>query len=126
LEYSDLLIIYFRVILDFADFTMKMGFDLVNVINEKIISLKTHIETPKKDSKPKGPNDEDKNSAENGNRGRVQLPASENCLSDLFESAFKCEEKLQKLIDILCDQAIAPRIDKKIPAPCQSVRVVFP
>jgi hypothetical protein len=49
----------------FVEFRKKLGADQINAINEKIISLKTHLESPKKESKPeesndKGPNDNDR------------------------------------------------------------------
>ena len=57
----------------FVEFRKKLGMDQVNAINEKIILLKTHLETPKKESKPDDLNDTNQNSAGNGNRGRVCL-----------------------------------------------------
>ena len=36
----------------FVEFRKKLGDDQINVINEKIISLKAHLEIPRKKSKP--------------------------------------------------------------------------
>ena len=41
----------------FVEFRKKLGADQINSINEKIISLKTHLESPKKESKPTGSKD---------------------------------------------------------------------
>ena len=94
----------------FVEFRKKLGVDQINAINEKIISLKTHLETPKKESKPTNSNDSDANSAENENRGRViydatacpqdiAYPTDLNLLSD-------AREKSEQLIDMLYDPAI--------------------
>jgi hypothetical protein len=49
----------------FVEFRKKLGADQINAINEKIISLKTHLETPEKESKSGNSDDADQNSAEN-------------------------------------------------------------
>jgi len=105
----------------FVEFRKKLGVDQINAINEKIISLKTHLETPKKESKPTDSNDADENSSENGNRGRViydatacpqdiAYPTDLNLLSD-------AREKSEQLIDMLYDPAIhtkKPRTYRKV------------
>jgi len=94
----------------FVEFRKKLGVDQVNAINEKIISLKTHLETPKEESKPTDPDDADEGSAENRNRGRVifdatacpqdiAYPTDLNLLSD-------AREKSEHLIDMLYDRGI--------------------
>jgi len=94
----------------FVEFRKKLGMDQVNAINEKIILLKTHLETPKKESKPDDLNDTNQNSAGNGNRGRViydatacpqdiAYPTDLNLLSD-------AREKSEHLIDEIYDRSI--------------------
>ena len=104
----------------FVEFRKKLGADQINAINEKIISLKAHLETPKKKSKPDDSN-EDESSAGKGNRGRViydatacpqdiAYPTDLNLLSD-------AREKSEQLIDMLYDPVIhtkKPRTYRKV------------
>jgi hypothetical protein len=94
----------------FVEFRKKLGVDQVNAINEKIVSLKTHLEMPKKGSKPTNSIENGKNSVENENRGRViydatacpqdiAYPTDLNLLSD-------ARKKSEQLIDMLYDPAI--------------------
>jgi IS5 family transposase len=94
----------------FVEFRKKLGADQINAINEKIISLKTHLEMPKNEPKSGDSNDVDQNSADNENRGRViydatacpqdiAYPTDLNLLSD-------AREKSEQLIDILFDSVI--------------------
>jgi len=39
----------------FVEFSKKLGHNGINAINEKIVSLKTHLEAPKKDTKSSDP-----------------------------------------------------------------------
>jgi len=57
----------------FVEFRKKLGVDLVNAINEKIISLKTHLETPKKESKLTDSNDADEHTAQKKNKSRKAI-----------------------------------------------------
>ena len=100
----------------FVEFRKKLGADQINAINEKIISLKAHLETPKPDD-----SSDDESSAGKGNRGRViydatacpqdiAYPTDLNLLSD-------AREKSEQLIDMLYDPAIhtkKPRTYRKI------------
>ena len=105
----------------FVEFRKKLGADQINAINEKIISLKTHLETPKTESKSGNSDDADQNPDENQNRGRViydatacpqdiAYPTDLNLLSD-------AREKSEQLIDTLYDPAIhtkKPRTYRKV------------
>jgi transposase, IS5 family len=92
----------------FVEFKKLLGMDNLNAINEKIVALKTRLETSKNDSKP---SDSDQKPPENNNdsenRGRVifdttafpqdiAYPTDLNLLSD-------GREKSEYLIDILYD-----------------------
>ncbi len=104
----------------FVEFRKKLGADQINAINEKIISLKAHLETPEKESKPDDSND-DQSSGGNGNRGRVIYDATA-CPQDIayptdLDLLSDAREKSEQLIDILYDPAIhtkKPRTYRKV------------
>jgi len=106
----------------FVEFRKRLGMDNLNAINEKIVALKTRLETSKNDSKP---SDSDKKPPENNtgsdNRGRVifdatacpqdiAYPTDLNLLSD-------AREKSEELIDLLYDRSLhkrKPRTYRKV------------
>lgn len=97
----------------FVEFRKKLGADQINAINEKIISLKTTLESPKKESKPEGSNDKGPN--DNDHRGRVIYDATA-CPQDIayptdLDLLSDAREKSEQLIDLLYD----PDIHKKKP-----------
>jgi len=110
----------------FVEFRKRLGLDNLNAINDKIVALKTQLETSKNESKPsdsdKGPTD---NNSENENRGRVifdatacpqdiAYPTDLNLLSD-------AREKSEELIDKLYDPTLhkrKPRTYRKIARKC--------
>ena len=97
----------------FVEFRKKLGADQINAINEKIISLKTHLELSKKESKPSGPKDKD--SIDNDHRGRVIYDATA-CPQDIayptdLDLLSDAREKSEHLIDLLYD----PHVHKKKP-----------
>lgn len=55
----------------FVEFRKKLGVDQINDINEKIISMMAHLETPKSDD-----SNDDEGSKGRGNRGRVIYDAT--------------------------------------------------
>jgi IS5 family transposase len=93
----------------FVEFRKKLGAEQINAINEKILSLKTHLETPKKESKPADSNDVDQSSTD-GNRGRVIYDATA-CPQDIayptdLTLLSDAREKSEQLIDMLYDPAL--------------------
>jgi hypothetical protein len=97
----------------FVESRKKLGADQINAINEKIISLKTHLESPKEESKPAGSNDRDSN--DNDHRGRVIYDATA-CPQDIayptdLDLLSDAREKSEHLIDLLYD----PDVHKKKP-----------
>lgn len=108
----------------FVEFRKKLGADQINAINEKIISLKTHLESSKKGSKQAGPNDkdsDDKDSDDNDHRGRVIYDATA-CPQDIayptdLDLLSDAREKSEHLIDLLYDRDVhkkKPRTYRKI------------
>ncbi len=94
----------------FVEFRKKLGVDQINAINEKIISLKTHLENPKKETKPADSNDVDQSSTDNENRGRVIFDATA-CPQDIafptdLTLLSDAREKSEQLIDMLYDPAV--------------------
>ena len=90
----------------FVEFRKKLGVDQINAINEKIISLKTHLESPKKESKPAESNNND--SHDNDHRGRVIYDATA-CPQDIayptdLDLLSDARKKSEQLIDLLYDQ----------------------
>ena len=98
----------------FVEFRKRLGLDNLNAINDKIVALKTHLETSKNESKPsdsdKGPTD---NTTGTENKGRVifdatacpqdiAYPTDLNVLSD-------AREKSEQLIDKLYDASLHKR-----------------
>jgi transposase, IS5 family len=97
----------------FVEFRKKLGADQINAINEKIISLKTTLESPKTESKPECSNDKGPN--DNDHRGRVIYDATA-CPQDIayptdLDLLSDAREKSEHLIDLLYD----PDIHKKKP-----------
>ena len=97
----------------FVEFRKKLGADQINAINEKIILLKTNLESPKKESKPTESND--KESTDNDHRGRVIYDATA-CPQDIayptdLDLLSDAREKSEHLIDLLYD----PDVHKKKP-----------
>jgi transposase, IS5 family len=106
----------------FVEFRKRLGMDNLNAINEKIVALKTRLETSKNDSKP-GDSDQKPPENNNGseNRGRVifdatacpqdiAYPTDLNLLSD-------AREKSEELIDLLYDRSLhkrKPRTYRKV------------
>lgn len=103
----------------FVEFRKKLGPDQINAINEKIISLKTHLESSKKESKPTESNGKDPN--DNDHRGRVIFDATA-CPQDIayptdLDLLSDAREKSEHLIDLLYDKAVhkkKPRTYRKI------------
>jgi transposase, IS5 family len=103
----------------FVEFRKKLGADQINAINEKIISLKTHLESSKEGSKPAGSNDKDPH--DNGHRGRVIYDATA-CPQDIayptdLDLLSDAREKSEHLIDLLYDRDVhkkKPRTYRKI------------
>ena len=92
----------------FVEFRKKLGVDQINAINEKIISLKTHLESPKKESKLTASNDND--SKDNDHRGRVIYDATA-CPQDIayptdLDLLSDARKKSEQLIDLLYDPAV--------------------
>ena len=100
----------------FVEFRKKLGVDQINDINEKIISLKAHLETPKSDD-----SNDDEDSKGRGNRGRVIYDATA-CPQDIayptdLDLLSDAREKSEHLIDMLYDPTIhitKPRTYRKI------------
>lgn len=110
----------------FVEFRKRLGMDKLNAINEKIVALKTELETTKKDPES---TDTDQNPTDNRpsgeNRGRVifdatacpqdiAYPTDLNLLSD-------AREKTEELIDKLYDASVhkrRPRTYRKIARKC--------
>lgn len=88
----------------FVDFRKRLGMENLNAINERIVSLKTRMESKKKDSEP--PSDQDgSNSGEPENRGRVIFDATA-CPQDIayptdLDLLSEAREKTEQLIDQL-------------------------
>jgi len=103
----------------FVEFRKKLGVDQINAINETIISLKTHLESPKKESKPAESNNND--SHDNDHRGRVIYDATA-CPQDIayptdLDLLSDARKKSEQLIDLLYDPAVhikKPRTYRKI------------
>ena len=97
----------------FVEFRKKLGHNEINAINEKIVSLKTHLEASKKDTKSSDPKEPlDKKNDETGpeNRGRVIFDATA-CPQDIayptdLTLLSNAREKSEQLIDTLYDSAL--------------------
>jgi transposase, IS5 family len=95
----------------FVEFRKNLGMDNLNAINERIVAMKTHMESSKKEDKPSAPEQESTgNTPGSGNKGRVifdatacpqdiAYPTDLNLLSD-------AREKSEQLIDLLYDPAL--------------------
>ena len=98
----------------FVEFRKNLGMDNLNAINERIVAMKTHMESLKKEAKPSVPEheltDKDGNTHELENKGRVifdatacpqdiAYPTDLNLLSD-------AREKSEQLIDLLYNPAL--------------------
>jgi hypothetical protein len=100
----------------FVEFRKKLGVDQINEINEKIISLKAHLEKPKPDDSK-----DNDSSVGTGNRGRVIFDATA-CPQDIayptdLDLLSDAREKSEQLIDMLYDPTIhknKPRTYRKI------------
>lgn len=91
----------------FVEFRKNLGLDVVNAINEKIISLKIHLEGNKK---PKRDDSESDYDNQNNNRGTVIMDATA-CLQDIayptdLNLLNDSREKSEYLIDILYDKEL--------------------
>jgi len=110
----------------FVEFRKRVGMDNLNAINEKIVALKTELETSKHHSKPTDSDqDPTDNTPNSENRGRVifdatacpqdiAYPTDLNLLSD-------AREKSEELIDKLYDASVhkrKPRTYRKIARKC--------
>ena len=92
----------------FVEFRKKLGVDQINAINDKIISLKTHLESPKKESKPTASNNNFPN--DNDHRGRVIYDATA-CPQEIayptdLDLLSDARKKSEQLIDLLHDPAV--------------------
>jgi len=103
----------------FVEFRKKLGVEQINAINERIILLKTHLESPKKESKPTASDENDSN--DNDHRGRVIFDATA-CPQDIayptdLDLLSDARKKSEQLIDLLYDPAVhikKPRTYRKI------------
>jgi IS5 family transposase len=101
----------------FVEFRRNLGMDNLNAINERIVAMKTHMESSKKEDKASAPSkestDKNGNTPGSGNKGRVifdatacpqdiSYPTDLNLLSD-------AREKSEQLIDLLYDPALHPK-----------------
>jgi hypothetical protein len=97
----------------FVEFRKKLGHNEINAINEKIVSLKTHLEASAKGTKSSDPTEPlDKKNDETGpdNRGRVIFDATA-CPQDIayptdLTLLSNAREKSEQLIDTLYDSAL--------------------
>lgn len=98
----------------FVEFRRNLGMANLNAINERIVAMKTYMESSKKEGKPSAPEheptDKDGNTHESENKGRVifdatacpqdiAYPTDLNLLSD-------AREKSEQLIDLLYNPAL--------------------
>lgn len=88
----------------FVDFRKRLGMESLNAINEKIVSLKTRLESKKNDPEPPLYQDGD-NSKEPENKGRVIFDATA-CPQDIayptdLDLLSEAREKTEQLIDEL-------------------------
>ena len=101
----------------FVEFRRNLGMDNLNAINERIVAMKTHMESSKKEDKLSVPEQESRdkngNTPGSGNKGRVifdatacpqdiAYPTDLNLLSD-------AREKSEQMIDLLYDPALHPK-----------------
>ena len=87
----------------FVDFRKRLGMENLNAINERIVSLKTRLESKKNDPEP--PSTPDSNSSEPENKGRVIYDATA-CPQDIayptdLDLLSEAREKTEQLIDQL-------------------------
>ena len=87
----------------FVDFRKRLGMENLNAINERIVSLKTRLESKKNDSEP--PSAAESNSSEPENKGRVIYDATA-CPQDIayptdLDLLSEAREKTEQLIDQL-------------------------
>lgn len=88
----------------FVDFRKRLGMENLNAINERIVSLKTRLES-KKDNSGSPPDPKDSNSGEPENKGRVIFDATA-CPQDIayptdLDLLSEAREKTEQLIDAL-------------------------
>ncbi len=92
----------------FVEFRKRLGMDNVNAMNERIVAIKTKLESEKKSDKPKidgeGNNDEPTNPS---NKGRVIYDATA-CPQDIayptdLDLLSDAREMSEQLIDLLYD-----------------------
>jgi hypothetical protein len=91
----------------FVEFRKNLGLDVINSINEKIISLKTQLE---ENNKPKSDDSESDSKNQNNNRGTVIMDATA-CPQDIayptdLNLLNDSREKSESLIDLLYDKEL--------------------
>ena len=103
----------------FVEFRKRLGMDTLNAINEKIASLKTHLETEGKETTPtpdlKSPSDQDSNSAEPLMKSQPEADETQAVpkadlepLSDHNSKPTECKNKGRIILDATaCPQDIA-------------------
>ncbi|MDP3352427.1 MAG: IS5 family transposase [Flavobacteriaceae bacterium] len=104
----------------FVDFRKRLSMENMNAINERIVFLKTKLESKKNNSEP--PSDQDRNdSAESENKGRVIFDATA-CPQDIsyptdLDLISESREKTEQLIDLLYNSGLhqnKPRTYRRI------------
>ena len=91
----------------FVEFRKRLGIDVINKINEKIVSLKTKLEDKNKSENDEKPSDSDSG---NNNKGSLLMDATA-CPQDIayptdLNLLNDAREKSEQLIDFLYDKAL--------------------
>jgi hypothetical protein len=95
----------------FVEFRKRLGMDNVNAMNERIVAIKTKLESEKKSGTPKKESEDNDDEPKNpSNRGRVIYDATA-CPQDIayptdLDLLSDAREKSEQLIDLLYDPAL--------------------
>lgn len=102
----------------FVEFRKRLGMDTLNAINEKIASLKTHLETTEKEITPTTdlePLPDNSNSTESKNKGRIIFDATA-CPQDIaYPTDLDLLSDARKKSEELIDKLYSPALHEKKP-----------